>query len=106
MVLELISAYRIWIIVLIVLAVCWPIAQSLRHKNLHPFAAYLLFVSVLGLVSALVFWSLLFVGSALVGPAGMEGAGPAAIIILLSVVSGFAAARWIVRRPQVRRMPK
>lgn len=103
---DLTSRYSIWIIVLIALLVCWPIAQTLRHEKLHPLAAYLLFVSVLGLVSASVFWVLLLIGTALVGPAGLEGAGPAAIILLLSVVPGLAAARWIVRRPQVQRMPK
>lgn len=103
---DLANQYITWIIVLITLVTCWPIAQSLRHEKLHPLAAYLLFVSVLALVSAPVFWILLFIGTALLGADGLEGAVPAAIIVIISLVPGFAAARWIVRRPQVRRMPK
>jgi len=103
---DLANQYIAWIIVVITLVASWPVAQSLRHEKLHRFAAYLLFVSVLALVSAPVFWVLLLVGSTFVGPAGLEGVGPAVIIVLISLVPGSAAARWIVRRPQVRRMPK
>lgn len=95
-----------WIIVVLVLVLCWPIAQSLRHEKLHPVAAYLLFISVLGLVAAPVFWALIAGASAMFGPAALEGAGAAVAIIVLSLVPGLAAARWIVRRPQWRRMPK
>jgi len=103
---DLTNQYISWMIVLITLAACWPIAQSLRHEKLHPLAAYLLFVSVMALVSAPVFWVLLLIGNTLVGPANLEGVAPAVIIVLVSLVPGFVAAQWIVRRPQVRRMPK
>lgn len=95
-----------WIIILVVLVACWPIAQSLRHEKLQPLAAYLLFTSVLILVAAAVFWVLIWGGRALIGASALEGAGPAVAITLLSLVPGFLAARWIVRRPQWRRMPK
>lgn len=94
-----------WIIVLVVLVASWPIAQSLRHEKLHPLAAYLLFISVLVLVAASVFWLLVWVTFALLGPTALEGIGPAVAVTLVSLVPGFAAGWWIVRRPQWRRMP-
>jgi uncharacterized membrane protein len=95
-----------WIIILVLLVACWPISQSLRHEKLHPVAAYLLFTSVLALVAALVFFVLIRIASAVFEPSALEGAGPAIAITLLSLVPGFVAARWIVGRPQWRRMPK
>ena len=103
---ELADQPAIWIIAALVLAVCWPIAQSLRHEKLHPIAAYLLFVSVMFLVAALVFMVVIRVAAALMSPTALEGAGVAVAISLLSLLPGFFAARWIVRRPQIRRMPK
>lgn len=100
------SQYWAWVIAFVALVACWPLAQVFRHEKLRPLAAYLLFVSVLALVSAAVFWLVLLVAGALVGAGRLEGSGPAAIVILVSLVPGLAAARWVVRRPQVRRMPK
>lgn len=93
-------------IALVVLAACWPLAQRFRHEKLRPLAAYLLFVSVLALVSSAVFWLVLAIGGALVGADRLDGMAAAAIVILVSLVPGFGAARRIVGRPQVRRMPK
>lgn len=104
--LDLATQYTTWLIVVITFVAGWPIAQSHRHEKLHPLAAYLLFISVLALVSSPVFWILILIGSALFGPASLEGAGPAVVIVLIALVPGLAAGRWIVRRPQVRRMPK
>jgi len=106
MTIDVANQYIAWIIALITLVACWPIAQSLRHEKLHPLAAYLLFVSILALVSTSVFWVLIVIGRILVGPSALEGVGPAVITVLASLVPGGAAAVWIVRRPQVRRMPK
>ncbi len=91
---------------LLVLAGCWPLAQALRNDKLHPVAAYLLFVSVLGLVSAAIFAVLLRGAMAFLGPAALESAGAAVAITLLSLAPGLAAARRVVRRPQRRRMPR
>ena len=95
-----------WIVALIALAICWPLSQAFRHEKLHPLAAYLLFTSLLFLVFALIFWTLLWCASLLMGAAALEGIGTAAAIILLSLIPAFVAAFWIVRRPQTRRMPK
>lgn len=94
----------VWIIVLLVLAACWPMSQALRHARLRPVAAYLRFTSVL--VSALMFMVLVWGALALAGPALLEGAAAAAITLVLALVPGLLAARWIVSFPQTRRMPK
>lgn len=96
----------VWIIVLLVLVACWPMSQALRHERLRPVAAYLLFTSVLVLVSALMFMVLVWGALALAGPALLEGAAAAAITLVLALVPGLLAARWIVSFPQARRMPK
>ncbi len=96
----------VWIIVLLVLAACWPMAQALRHERLRPVAAYLLFTSVLVLVSALTFMVLVWGALALAGPAVLEGTAAAVITLVLALVPGLVAARWIVSFPQTRRMPK
>jgi type VI protein secretion system component VasK len=95
-----------WIVALVLLALCWPLAQWLRHEKLHPLAAWLLFTSILVLVSAAVFLILLWGARLLLSPAALAGPGAAAAIVVLSLLPGLAAARWIVRRPQQRRMPR
>lgn len=96
----------VWIVAPLVLAACWPLAQSLRHERLRPVAAYLLFTSVFALVSGLAFAVLLPLAGALLGVEALEGAGAAIVILALSVLPGLAAARWMVSLPQRRRMPK
>lgn len=103
---ELVSQPVAWIIALILLVACWPLSQRLRHERLQPLAAYLLFTTVLVLVSAIVFWVLVLGASALMPPASLEAAGAALVIGLLSLAPGLALAVWIVRRPQTRRMPR
>ncbi len=96
----------IWLIALLALVACWPIAQALRHKKLHPLAAWLLFTSLFVLVSAAVFQVLIRIGVAVFPPGALEDPGLAIAIVLLSLAPGFAAGRWIVRRPQWRQMTK
>ena len=96
----------IWVIALLALAACWPIAQTFRHEKLHPLAAYLLFTSLFALVSAAVFQVLIRIGIAVLPPGALEEPGLAIAIVLLSLAPGFAAGRWIVRRPPWQQMPK
>ena len=96
----------IWLIALLALVACWPIAQAFRHDRLHPLAAWLLFTSVFALVSAAAFRVLIGIGSAVLTYGALENPALAAIIVLASLAPGFAAGRWIVRRPQWRKMPK
>ncbi|WP_020683205.1 hypothetical protein [Marinobacterium rhizophilum] len=94
------------ILALLLLALCWPIAQALRHERLRPLAAYLLFVSVLALTVALSFRLLLWVAVLLLPPDRLESVGAAIVLGILSLMLGLAAACWVVRRPQRRRMPR
>lgn len=96
----------VWIAVIVLLAIFWPLAQSLRHENLKPLAAYLLFTSVFALVSALIFSLAVWIGRALLPEAMMLAPMAASVTLLVSIVPAFSAAFWIVRRPQVRRMPR
>lgn len=95
-----------WIAAIVVLVLCWPIAQALRHERLKPLAAYLLFTSVFALVGAGVFLVLVLAGSALLPAGVMASRVTTALVLLLALLPAFAAARWIVRRPQSRRMPR
>ncbi len=95
-----------WIMALLLLIACWPISRALRHEQLHPLAAYLLFTSMLVLVSAIVFFVLLQAAAATLPPGALEGAGPALVVALLSLLPGLIAGWLVVRRPQIRRMPK
>lgn len=95
-----------WLIALLALAACWPLAQAFRHDKLHPLAAWLLFTSVFALVSAAAFQILIRIGLAVVPAGALDNPGPAVAIGLLSLAPGFVAGRWIVRRPQWRKMPK
>ena len=96
----------VWGIVVLVLVACWPMSQALRHDRLRPVAAYLLFTSMLVLASAPIFMALLWGALALAGPAVLEGTAAAVITLVLALVPGLLAARWIVSFPQTRRMPK
>lgn len=94
-----------WIIALAIIAACWPLAQRFRHEKLRPLAAFLLFVSMLALVGGVVFLGLTWIVT-LASPATPMGTVPALGILLIAVVAGFFAGRWIVSMPQSRRMPR
>lgn len=93
-------------VTLLFLLVCWPIAQSLRHPDHRPFAAYLVFTASLVLVSAVVFWGALLAGMALLPAGALESRVAAAVIVLIAALAGFGAAAWLVRRPPKQRMPR
>ena len=42
-----------WAAAALVVALCWPISQALRHERLRPIAAFLLFTSAFILVAAI-----------------------------------------------------
>ena len=96
----------LWIAGLLILALFWPLASRVRHQRLKPLAAYLLFTSVFALVSAAAFVLLLGAGLAFLPEQTMEGPWAAGIVGLLAALPAFAAAVLVVRRPQIRRMPR
>ncbi|SIO47442.1 hypothetical protein SAMN05444722_2412 [Rhodovulum sp. ES.010] len=90
----------------VLLAACWPFAQRWRHPDQRPLAAYLIFASVLALVSAPPFW-LISVLAQLLLPGGVPTAGLTAVAVaLVSLGAGVLAACRVVRRPPRRRMPR
>ena len=95
----------VWIIAVVLLIGCWPLAQRLRHEKLRPLAAYLIFVSVLALVSGGVFWALAWIFT-LSGPQSALGNVAAFILLLIALLAGFFAGWWVIRFPQNRQMPK
>lgn len=94
------------IVAIVLLLLFWPLAQRLRHDKLSPLAAYLLFTSMFALVGAAVFMLALWIGMALLPPGAMDGPTAATITGIIAIASAFAAANWIVRRPQTRRKPR
>lgn len=91
---------------LLILVVFWPLAQRLRHDRLSAIAAYLLFTSVFALVGAGVFMLLFGLGVVLLPQGAMDGPLAASVTVLLVLLPALAAAVRIVRRPQIRRMPR
>lgn len=96
----------VWIGVILVIVGFWPLAQRLRHEKLRPVAAYLLFTSTFALVGGAVFMLLVLAAGALLSRGTMSGMPAAAIVAVLAFGAGLAAARRIVRNPQIRRMPR
>lgn len=96
----------IWLAALIVLALAWPISQRFRHERLRPLAAYLLFTSVLTLVSGLLFMMFVWAGRIFLTSSVFEEPAAGVVITVLSILSGAAAGWFAVRFPQERRFPK
>lgn len=95
-----------WAAAALVVALCWPISQALRHERLRPIAAFLLFTSAFILVAAISSAILLLGGSLLLPAGALDGIGPAAVVGSISLLAAFGAAFWIVRSPQRRRPPQ
>jgi peptidoglycan biosynthesis protein MviN/MurJ (putative lipid II flippase) len=90
----------------LVLLGSWPIAQRLRHRDQRPFAAFLIFTSMLILVAAMVWWALIFLTSAILPPGALDGYLAGVVILLISLAAGLAAGAALVKRPPNRRMPR
>lgn len=99
------STPLVWLIAIAVIAACWPLAQSFRHEKLRPLAAFLLFASMMALIGGLIFFGLVWLLAA-ASPGTQLGTITTLAILLVAIVCGFFAGRWIVSRPQSRRMPR
>jgi len=88
-----------WIVFLVAAV---PYVRRTKHPAAKPLAAYLVFVGVLSLVAAALFYVLgelaarLGLGEALATPLGVV------TFLFLVVAPAFAAARWQLRRPPGR----
>lgn len=95
-----------WIIAIVLLVLFWPLVQRFRHKDLKPLAAYLLFASVFALVGSAAFMLIVWIGQALLPEGTMFVSIALPVVFLIAVVPALVAAFLIVRRPQIRRMPR
>ena len=96
----------VWIAPIVLLVLFWPLVQRLRHKDLAPLAAYLLFASVFALVGAAVFMLAVSIGMAVLPEGAMRTMAAPLIVLLIATIPAFFAAWLVVRRPQSRRMPR
>jgi len=95
-----------WLAILAGLALCWPLAQCLRHPRQRPLAAWLIFTSALIGVAAVLFSALVAIAMQVLPPGAAESGATALIVLVLALAPALAAAGWLVRRPPDRRMPK
>lgn len=91
---------------IILLGLFWPLAQRLRHKDLKPLAAYLLFTSVFVLVGSAVFVLIFWINLAVLPEGALRSPVAMTFVLLIAAVPAFVAGFLVVRRPQIRRMPR
>ena len=93
-------------VAVLVLVGSWPLAQRLRHPDQRPFAAFLIFTSMLILVAAMAWWGLIVLASVLLPPGTLDGYIAGVIVLMISVAAGLAAGAALVKRPPSRRTPR
>lgn len=93
------------VIGLVILAVAFPYVARIRHPEQKLLAAYLIFMSVFGASSVVLFslfgWLAVRLGQAAV----LEQTGPALLFFVLVFVPAFAFATWLARKPPWRQPP-
>lgn len=93
------------IVVLILLLTAIPYVARIRHPGQRPFAAYLVFVSVFAVVSAVTFALLAAAANALGLGELLERSVPALVFLVLVFVPALLLARWQARKPPWREGP-
>ncbi len=76
-----------------------PYVRAARHPDSKPLAAYLIFVTVLSVVGAGLFWLALTIAAMLLEPASLSQSWVAFLIIALIAAPAVLAARWAITRP-------
>ncbi len=97
-----------WIVIVVwlglfILAV--PLVQRIRHPDQRLLAAYLIFVTLFTVASALLFWLLSWLAVILNVSDALERLFPAIVFLLLVFGPAFALAIWQARKPRWRRPP-
>jgi hypothetical protein len=87
---------------LILFVAAIPYVARIRHPEQKPFAAYLIFVSVFGVASAVLFGVFTAAASALGLSARLEQTVPALVFLLLVFMPALLLARWQARKPPWR----
>jgi hypothetical protein len=82
-----------------------PYVARIRHPRQKPFAAYLIFVTVLAASFAVLFSLLTWAAGALGLGERLGATGPALLLILTALLPSLAVATWQARRPPTARPP-
>lgn len=89
----------------ILLLASMPYVARIRHPEQRPFAAYLIFVSIFAVASAVLFGVLTWVAGTLGLTEALSQPVPAVAFLLLVFVPALALARWQARQPPWRQGP-
>ncbi|MBI1396878.1 MAG: hypothetical protein GC151_12935 [Betaproteobacteria bacterium] len=90
-------ALVLWL-ALLLLAI--PYTRRARHPSMRPLAAYLLFVTILSLCSAVLYFTFIWLLTAFDLGASLSGPAVATILFALVLIPAFLIARWQLRRPK------
>jgi hypothetical protein len=104
MVLTMLNTWAVAIVVIVLLVAAFPYVQHTKHTRARPFAAYLLFIAIFALVTAVLYALIGGIVTAL-GFGGALDTPLAALLFVAAIfVPAFLIARWQVRRPPHRPM--
>ncbi|GAB4137300.1 MAG: hypothetical protein Tsb0016_02370 [Sphingomonadales bacterium] len=82
-----------------ILVAAVPYVHAARHPDSKPLAAYLIFVTVLSVVGAGLFWLALTIAAMLVGAEMLSKPWVAIILIAIIAAPALLIARWAISRP-------
>jgi hypothetical protein len=90
---------------LILLAGAIPVVARVKHPDQKPFAAYLIFVTVLVVVTLVLFNILAWISS-LLGIITVPGTGAVTVLLfILALIPAVMLAIWQTRKPPMKRGP-
>src|SRR5512139_1530768 len=97
-------ALVIW---LILLALAFPYVRRVKHPQVKPLAAFLLFAMLFSVVSGTLYFALLWVVLKVGWAAMLASAFSALAFLALVFAPAFLFARWMIKRPPLNRpVPK
>ena len=86
------------------LVASWPYVQRVRHAGMPPLAAYLIFVSTLSALAAVLFGMMTALAAASAPVSILNRPAGIVAFLVIGFVPGMLMGRWLIQRP-VRRMP-
>jgi hypothetical protein len=79
-----------------------PFVARIRHPDQKPFAAYLIFVTVLTASFAVTLGLLIWLAGLMGIEERLQATAPAVVLIVAALLPAFAIATWQARRPPMR----
>ena len=86
------------------LAASWPYVQRVRHAGMPPLAAYLIFVSTLSALAAVLFGMMTALAAASAPVTMLERPAGIVAFLVIGFAPGMLMGHWLIQRP-LRRMP-